>query len=364
MNEPQEPVRWDAAQSDAPDELRRALAALAAADRPGSVELQRLRERLQTVFEAPAPRRLRLVQSFGGPMKLMAIGLVFVAALLGLRRYERDRLEAPEVRSDGTKGFGSAFEEFGPTLSLRAPVENHATEPMMMNEAVAKNVAASGQAAITRPDSTGAGTGQAHAAVRDTGMRSPDQRKKRTSVARESVHGEGAHRAGARDEVALETSSADLSLHNVVDTAILANESTTTVIDDRPLMQQTEGASALAHGLAVHASDSHSERPSRAVVVPAVSSRLSATDGGRSVLVDEATLLQRARSAASANPEAALLLLEEHKRRFPAGMLSPEREVIAIDLLRSLSRSQEAECRARDFRRNYPASIYLSRVKP
>jgi hypothetical protein len=79
--------------------------------------------------------------------------------------------------------------------------------------------------------------------------------------------------------------------------------------------------------------------------------------------LDEAALLQRARQLASSDPDAALRLLDEHKRRFAHGMLSPEREVFAIELLRSLSRSDEAAQRLQAFRRSYPGSVYLNRLE-
>jgi hypothetical protein len=77
---------------------------------------------------------------------------------------------------------------------------------------------------------------------------------------------------------------------------------------------------------------------------------------------DEVSLLRQARQRAGADPEAALRLLDEHKRRFDHGTLSPEREVLAIELLRALSRKTEAAARAEAFRRDYPGSVYLPRV--
>ena len=77
---------------------------------------------------------------------------------------------------------------------------------------------------------------------------------------------------------------------------------------------------------------------------------------------DEVILIQRARQQASDDARAALRTLDEHARRFPHGMLSQERELLAIQLLRALSRDAEADKRAQAFRHDFPRSIYLSRI--
>lgn len=79
--------------------------------------------------------------------------------------------------------------------------------------------------------------------------------------------------------------------------------------------------------------------------------------------LDEATLLEGARRLAASDPDASLRLLAEHKRRFRHGMLGPEREVLAIELLRSLSRKEEASVRLQEFRREYPGSVYSTRLR-
>jgi hypothetical protein len=79
--------------------------------------------------------------------------------------------------------------------------------------------------------------------------------------------------------------------------------------------------------------------------------------------LDEASLLQRARKLAASDPEAALRFLNEHKLRFAHGMLAPEREVLAIELLRALSRRAEAARRLEEFRRAFPGSVYLQRLE-
>jgi hypothetical protein len=80
-------------------------------------------------------------------------------------------------------------------------------------------------------------------------------------------------------------------------------------------------------------------------------------------VLDEAGLLQQARRLARERPEAALRLLGEHEQRFPHGILVPEREVLAIQLLRSLSRASDADARLAAFAAHYPHSVYLQRLE-
>lgn len=77
----------------------------------------------------------------------------------------------------------------------------------------------------------------------------------------------------------------------------------------------------------------------------------------------EELLVHRARKAASREPATALRLLDEHAKRFPNGLLIPEREVLAIEVLRSLGRSAEAEQRLQRFQKRYPQSIHLRRLE-
>jgi hypothetical protein len=77
---------------------------------------------------------------------------------------------------------------------------------------------------------------------------------------------------------------------------------------------------------------------------------------------DEATILERARTQLAANPAQALALTAEHVKLFPHGVLSQEREVIAIAALRRLGRTAEAERRAEAFDRSYPHSAHQHTV--
>ena len=74
-------------------------------------------------------------------------------------------------------------------------------------------------------------------------------------------------------------------------------------------------------------------------------------------------MLLEARKASTREPQAALRLLDEHARRFPSGLLVPERELLAIEVLRRVGRSAEAERRLRRFEARYPESIHLRRLE-
>jgi hypothetical protein len=58
-----------------------------------------------------------------------------------------------------------------------------------------------------------------------------------------------------------------------------------------------------------------------------------------------------------------LQLTEEHARLFPEGTLVPEREVLAIEALVELGRTQEARARFADFRGRFPNSPHLPRLE-
>jgi hypothetical protein len=77
----------------------------------------------------------------------------------------------------------------------------------------------------------------------------------------------------------------------------------------------------------------------------------------------EAELLFEARRAMPSDAARALRLLGEHEKRYPNGRLVPEREVLAIEALRSLSRKAEADARLRRFEARYPDSFHLQRLQ-
>jgi hypothetical protein len=76
----------------------------------------------------------------------------------------------------------------------------------------------------------------------------------------------------------------------------------------------------------------------------------------------EAEFLERARGALGQSPSAALSLANQHRARYPSGVLAEEREVIAIEALKRLGRSAEAERRVEAFSRRYPGSAYRKKL--
>jgi hypothetical protein len=80
-------------------------------------------------------------------------------------------------------------------------------------------------------------------------------------------------------------------------------------------------------------------------------------------LWDEPQLIERARKALASEPRRALSLTQEHQRRFPAGALAVERDVIALEALARSGQGAEAMRRARAFETKYPKSIHLPRVR-
>jgi hypothetical protein len=60
-----------------------------------------------------------------------------------------------------------------------------------------------------------------------------------------------------------------------------------------------------------------------------------------------AELLRRARTALTTDPSRTLALTEQHRARFPRGMLTLERELLAIDALVAIGRRDEAQARGR-----------------
>jgi outer membrane protein assembly factor BamD (BamD/ComL family) len=72
--------------------------------------------------------------------------------------------------------------------------------------------------------------------------------------------------------------------------------------------------------------------------------------------------LRDARLALNSDPARALALTEQHRREYPNGGFSQEREVIAITALARLGRTSEARSRADRFRSAHPTSPYIERV--
>ena len=76
----------------------------------------------------------------------------------------------------------------------------------------------------------------------------------------------------------------------------------------------------------------------------------------------EAELLENARRKLSSDPSGALELVQQHRARFRGGVLAQEREVIAIEALRRLGRTAEADARAEAFDRAFPNSAHRRKI--
>jgi hypothetical protein len=99
-----------------------------------------------------------------------------------------------------------------------------------------------------------------------------------------------------------------------------------------------------------------------ASATPSSGERPATRPAARSAAELEVELLERARGSLASNPAHALSLTSEHKLRFPGGVLAQEREVIAIDALKRLGRSDQASLRADEFAKSYPGSAHRRKL--
>jgi hypothetical protein len=99
-----------------------------------------------------------------------------------------------------------------------------------------------------------------------------------------------------------------------------------------------------------------------ASATPSAAERPATRPAARSAAELEVELLERARGSLASNPAHALSLTSEHKLRFPGGALAQEREVIAIEALKRLGRSDQASLRADEFAKNYPGSAHRRKL--
>lgn len=77
----------------------------------------------------------------------------------------------------------------------------------------------------------------------------------------------------------------------------------------------------------------------------------------------ETRLLAQAQAALGSGPARALQLAYAHARLFPNGVLTQEREVIAIQALVRLGRMEEARRRAQAFELRFPGSAHQQKVQ-
>jgi len=77
-------------------------------------------------------------------------------------------------------------------------------------------------------------------------------------------------------------------------------------------------------------------------------------------LAAERALLEVARTALGRNdPATALASLDRHAQRSPGGQLREEREALAVQALARLGRTAEMRARATQFKKVYPASMFM-----
>lgn len=306
--------------SDLPPELRGALRALRD-ERPSRALLQRVGTRLEPLFGSAAPR----VELDGGPRGLDSlfargssrlgwlregstgkwlVGLLGVAALIGSSYVLRASLPTPTAAHPG--------EAAAPFAAPAPPRPSAAAEPGQEASGVPER-AAEPRAQLAASDNG------ARAERRDPSSRSRAPRTR--APAKKAVEQRSASSLGP------ESASGHSGLAADVEPAPSASGEPT----------QPEPTQATA------------PEPSREQDKPQPPS--------------ETALLLRARALAKSDPTRALSLLEEHAARFSGGLLSPEREVLAIEVLRDLRREAEADARLRNFRLRYPDSAHLRRLE-
>ncbi|HZU81765.1 MAG TPA: hypothetical protein VE987_02560 [Polyangiaceae bacterium] len=132
-------------------------------------------------------------------------------------------------------------------------------------------------------------------------------------------------------------------------------------------------APSLSTETAVRAPAEQAEPPARAVATAARAALLAAPTArprGRpdpearpSQLSAERILLDDARAAlVQGEPERSLDRLERHRREFPGGVLSEERDAMQIEALARAGRFEQARARADEFLRRAPSSLFRSTV--
>lgn len=79
-------------------------------------------------------------------------------------------------------------------------------------------------------------------------------------------------------------------------------------------------------------------------------------------LSEETRLLGRAQQALHSNPSEALRVCERHRKEFPRGVLSQERDAVVVEALVLSGRKAEAKRAAAAFAQTYPGSSHLRRI--
>ncbi len=103
--------------------------------------------------------------------------------------------------------------------------------------------------------------------------------------------------------------------------------------------------------------------PSVAPVARAPGSSTTTDNRGATTAAPEHLLVRRAQDALTSDPAQALMLANEHAARYPAGELTQEREVVAVDALAKLGRKDDALARARALVRRFPRTPYVAHLE-
>jgi hypothetical protein len=85
--------------------------------------------------------------------------------------------------------------------------------------------------------------------------------------------------------------------------------------------------------------------------------------GFRDALEREAAMLETARAMLDKEPSGALAALDRYTASFPAGVLSIERDLLAVDALRRLGRLAEAHLRAAALLERARGTLYEPRIR-
>lgn len=79
--------------------------------------------------------------------------------------------------------------------------------------------------------------------------------------------------------------------------------------------------------------------------------------------LEEAELLEKARSLVGSSPAAALKLTAEHSREFPKGRLGAEADLIAAQSLLAMGKAAAAKQRAQASLSRYPSGLYARQLR-
>lgn len=335
----EDPRPLDAVDGDAPESLARALRALGR-QRPSDAVLQAAASRLEASVTAPRGA-LETAKSWGGSStkllggKLIAAALVLGGATLALRSASPVTPKATPAMSAArlTPSASTAHDEARPVdalarahertaqLGARPPAHEHGAETRPLHAA---DQAPAPAEAASSPKS--GRTTQPSVA-----------RSVQTSVAR----------AGQRHAARVQS---PLSEAPPASTATATPEQQTPAkLASPPAKLVAEAAEGASRPAAVA-----QERPLGAESPPPL-----VQQAARAAPPTEVELLLDAKRRAGSDPAGTLRVVAEHARRFPDGALAPEREVLAIEALRALGKTAEAEQRLHIFQARYPGSIHV-----